>query len=51
LLDVTSMCQTEELVDLIMDDILEGMISDVGADSFSQVHVYENISSDANTPL
>jgi len=46
----TSVRQTDEFVDSTMEDILEGMIHDVGTKSFIEV-VYENMSTDAETPL
>ena len=37
--------------DDVDDDRLEDKIRDVGAQSFEEVHGYENMSSDAETPL
>jgi len=37
--------------DDVDDDRLEGMIRDVGAESFAEAHGYGSMSSDAETPL
>ena len=50
LLNLPTVDQTNE-GDSIMDDRLEDMIRDVGAECFFQAHVYDNMSTDAETPL
>jgi len=35
----------------VHDDLLEDIIRDVGAESFAEGHGYENLSSDAYSPL
>ncbi|KAG2371826.1 uncharacterized protein HKW66_Vig0239470 [Vigna angularis] len=42
---------TMDMVDEAEQDNLEDMIRDVGAEAFSQAHVYETMSTDAETPL
>ena len=44
------MCGASEFVDFSMDNRLEDMIHDVGAESFVD-SIFENMSNDAKTPL
>ena len=50
LLYLSRLCGASKFVDFSMDDRLEDMICDVGAESFTDA-VFENISNDAETPL
>jgi len=50
LLHLPRLCGASKFVDFSMDDRLEDMICDVGAESFTDA-VFENISNDAETPL
>lgn len=47
---MSSVSETHESIDWIMDDILEGMICDVRVQSFFKA-VYENMSIDGDTML
>jgi len=50
LLDLPSVRRASECVDFSMDDRLENMIRDVGAESFVEA-VFKNMSNDVETPL